>query len=256
MRAIYLSPVHYPTDAHRKLAAGDCIALHAQDQHHLQQVLRLKHNSQLRLMSPAHPGLWFNAQWRPKELEVISEQAQAQTHHCHGQGLHLLCAYPGKKEAEEMFVQALELGLGALTFWASQYAETPKLSATPAQWLQSERWQLLEKNAREQSNNSHPLELSWCSDLNQLATLSPTRSERVLIFHLAASDHSAAAHESQDNSVLAVMGPAGGLSPLDLDQLMAAFPGAQLSTLPCPILRATTAFPAIAGFLLARSAAS
>lgn len=249
MRAIYLSPAYYPADSQRKLAPGDCIALHPHDLHHLQQVLRLKNHSPLRLMSPAHPGLWFRAQWRLKELEVISEQAQE--HQAKGLGPHLLCAYPGKREAEDMFVQAIELGLGGLSFWSSQYAEKVKFSSTPQEWLQSERWQLLEKNAREQSNNSHPLALSWCTDLNQLTT-----SERVLIFHLSANNHAPNLEAIQSRSVLAIMGPAGGLSPLDLEQLMAVFPHAQLFTLPCPILRATTAFPAIAGFLLARSAAS
>ncbi len=157
--------------------------------------------------------------------------------------LTLLCGKPKKNTCEEIIRLSVELGLRAVYFWDSQFAQKNDVS--------TERCATIIKNAMEQSNNTWKPNIYFLNRLSDsLELVKKMQIQPTVVFHNAKETVSTNTKQLGSELIFAI-GPEGGFSKDDLSQLEQYCSTLNYMSLSTPILTSPTAVACATGFLLA-----
>lgn len=154
-----------------------------------------------------------------------------------------------KGDRGEVAVETLtEVGVDTVVPWAAERCVTRWRDERGAKAL--ERWRSTAREAAKQSRRAHWPRVAALAGTAEVAALVGTADLAVVLHEEAAAPLADAAVPSTGDLVV-VVGPEGGLSPAEIDQLSAA--GGTLYRLGPTVLRTSTAGTVAAAVLLART---
>lgn len=219
------------------LQTGDEITLSKEDSHHAAHVLRLTPGTGVHLMDGAHRFLGVIRETAP----LVTAEVGAQLPSTEPQLRITLYQGLPKGDKMELIVQkAVELGADSIVPVAMERSVV-KLTAQDGAKKQ-QRWQKIAVEAGKQSGRCAQAAVEAPLTFKQLLQALPGRHDAVLVpweEEAAASLNAFAAAHPNVRSLGVLIGPEGGISPGEMEQLRAV--GAQSVTLGPRILRTETA---------------
>jgi 16S rRNA (uracil1498-N3)-methyltransferase len=229
-------------------AAGGSVTLPAESLEHV-HVLRLAPGATVELFDAsgrvAQAELTVVARDRAECLAQPPEAVAARS-----QQLHLVVCLPKAAQLETIVRMATELGVAALHLVTSERT-VPKLAPDGGKL---DRLRRIAREACAQSGAARPPELTGPLPLAQRIAAAPIGASKLAFWERASEALPAAGSGGfGETEVWAVVGPEGGLSAAEAQQLTAA--GFALTSLGTHILRAETACVVIAALLLDRMGA-
>ncbi|KRN22211.1 RsmE family RNA methyltransferase [Lacticaseibacillus camelliae] len=203
----------------RALHADTVIDLEPAIQKHAIQVLRLSEGDQLELVGPeALPHLATILTAAPLRVQVgaaLTRRTELPV------AVHLICGIPKGEKAELIVQKATELGAAAISFFNSQWATAKWAPNRVVKKL--ERFQAIAQGAAEQSHRSVVPSIDVVT-LNEMTKLHA--DARLIAYEESAKAGETAALVAamarRPQSLIAVFGPEGGLSPVEVSTLQSA----------------------------------
>lgn len=230
MRAIY-----YPGE----FINGQKVLLEGDKAHHLNNVVRVKKNDQILILSGKGERSLArieNIQKRKLEIEIIS-QPEKQDGLCN---IELACAKVKKDAMDLILKQACELGVKKISVIESEYAQRYELKEA--------RVQRLLESAIEQSN------FAYIPRVQEIKLSDINKSAYDIIVYLSSQTEGQAFGDfeiKKTDRVLVLIGPEAGLSEEE-EKLIEQMSNSYRLHLPVPIMRAPTAVSCGVGAVLAK----
>lgn len=210
------------------------------DAFHLIKVIRIEKNDPVLILNGK--GLSATATVHSVTKKEVFLTVESFQHKSQPHNFSVICGKPKKSTCEEIIRLAVELGLQNVYFWNSQYSQQGDLSP--------ERVQSIIKNSVEQSNNHWTPNIFFLNTLQDQTELNISlQSCDLVIFH---NESPSTNFSPQNNSLnlLFAVGPEGGFSSRDIEELQNASSHAIFANLKTPILTTPTAIACATGFLL------
>lgn len=225
--------------------------LKGDDAFHLSKVVRVKINQEIQITNGRGMKIRSQVKTISKNEVLLSILETFETKRPHN--FSLLCGKPKKPTCEEIIRLGVELGLVHLFFWDSEFSQESIFS--------EDRLQQIVKNTMEQSNNLWLPKIHFIKNLS--FALSPEQQQLVhssqsFIFHNDPQSKPPAITSLLNelklhDQTLLVVGPEGGLSIKDLEELKNVQPQSEFVSLPSPILTTPTAIASSVGYLFAKA---
>ncbi|MCK5882237.1 MAG: 16S rRNA (uracil(1498)-N(3))-methyltransferase [Bacteriovoracaceae bacterium] len=151
--------------------------------------------------------------------------------------IDLLICLPKKDAFEEIVRGAVEMGISKIIPAYSEFSQ--------GKFKPSERYDRIIESGIIQSNNAHGPILSAAIDLTDLENIS-SFYDKIIYFSSRKGD--ALSLSGDEKKILLIIGPEGGLSEEE-EKILAEHKKAETIHIPCPIMRAPTAFNVGVGYL-------
>lgn len=230
MRAIY-----YPGE----FINGQKVLLEGDKAHHLNNVVRVKKNDQILILSGKGERSLArieNIQKRKLEIEIISQPEKQDGIY----NIELACAKVKKDAMDLILKQACELGVKKISVIESEYAQRYELKEA--------RVQRLLESAIEQSN------FAYIPSVQEIKLSDINKSAYDIIVYLSSQTEGQAFGDfeiKKTDRVLVLIGPEAGLSEEE-EKLIEQMSNSYRLHLPVPIMRAPTAVSCGVGAVLAK----
>jgi 16S rRNA (uracil1498-N3)-methyltransferase len=172
------------------------------------------------------------------QLDIKEVETRKRAHN-----IHLALGLPKRDAFEEILRSSVELGIGKIYFWKSEYSQHD--------YQQSERYQRILESALIQSNNPFLPELISLSSEEQLFEEIETYSQSFYFCSHAVGPQVLKSQHYKEQ-LLIIIGPEGGFSPRE-EKLLEDSESTDSIHLATAILRAPTAVATALGYILALS---
>ena len=226
MRAVYIED----------LTDDEFITIEGEDSHHLINVVRIQKGEKILLMNGK--GYFADGEVELIQKKRVTFKVHNKTHHEKIGQITLAIAVTKKDAFNEMIRSATEMGINRVIPFYSEFSQRLKPNY--------EKINKIMINALTQSNNPYLPQVDKVVDFDDLLSLLPEFENKIL-FSLA--DHHSTNLKSK-SSTLIIIGPEGGLSPSENEQLIKM--GSTSVHLPTPILTAPVACCVALGFVLGK----
>jgi 16S rRNA (uracil1498-N3)-methyltransferase len=241
-------PLHFLSPDATAARAGDEVVLSGAEAHHAASVRRLRVDESVTVGDGA--GVWLEGVCTAVSPREVVVRVTAREDVAPSSPRLTLVQALAKGDRDELAVQAAtELGVDRIVPWSAE--------RSISRWDGKEdkalaRWRTIVREASKQAHRAWVPDVARPADLSALCAVAGT--ERVLVLDPTAA-HPLSSRElsAGDRDLAFVVGPEGGLSPRELDALVAA--GAERVRLGAEVLRTSTAGAAalsVANVLLGR----
>jgi len=216
---------------------GDAVALTGAEAHHAASVRRVRVGEEVTVGDGR--GTWLTGECEAVTPREVVVRVTARTDVPAASPRILLAQALAKGDRDELAVQAAtELGVDEIIPWQSERS-VPRWDAAKAEKGRA-RWVSIVREAAKQAHRA------WTPDVATLettATLAARASaSRVIVLEPTAELRLTAMPLDGTRDVVLVVGPEGGIAPVELETLRNA--GAELARLGGTVLRTSTAGPA------------